>query len=170
MSAAARSRPGRASTTVGCPIGPLTLVAEDGTLTGVYLQDQRHPPPAGSYGEPDPTAFGAVAAQLAEYFSGRRTGFDVPLRLAGTPFQREVWAALREIPYGRTVSYRELAAAIGRPQACRAVGLANGRNPIAIIVPCHRVIGAGGQLTGYGGGLPRKQWLIDLEQRTVAAE
>jgi methylated-DNA-[protein]-cysteine S-methyltransferase len=101
--------------------------------------------------------------QLTAYFEGRLTEFDLPLEMAGTPFQRRVWDALREIPYGETSSYGELAQNIGRPSAVRAVGAANGRNPIAIIVPCHRVIGASGKLVGYGGGLPMKRMLLDLE-------
>jgi methylated-DNA-[protein]-cysteine S-methyltransferase len=104
-----------------------------------------------------------VRAQLAEYFAGRRRDFDLPLAPAGTPFQQRVWQALRAIPYGRTESYGALAARLGQPGAGRAVGLANGQNPIAIVIPCHRVIGAGGALTGYGGGLERKRWLLALE-------
>lgn len=102
--------------------------------------------------------------QLAEYFAGTRQTFDVPLDPVGTPFQQRVWLALREIPYGVTISYGTLANRIGNPRAVRAVGLANGRNPISIIVPCHRVIGASGQLTGYGGGLDRKRYLLELER------
>jgi methylated-DNA-[protein]-cysteine S-methyltransferase len=105
-----------------------------------------------------------VIRQLDEYFAGARTEFDVPMTLVGTPFQRTVWAALREIPYGETVSYGQLAERIGRRTAVRAVGLANGRNPIGVIVPCHRVVGATGDLTGYGGGLERKRHLLDFER------
>lgn len=159
----------RTTTTVPSPIGPLTLVAVDGTLAGLYMDEQRHAPPSDRYGEHDPAAFAAVEAQLAAYFAGALTRFEVPLRLVGTPFQQEVWAALLEIPYGTTVSYRELAARIGRPAACRAVGLANGRNPVSIVVPCHRVVGADGGLTGYGGGLDRKSQLLALERRGAAA-
>jgi methylated-DNA-[protein]-cysteine S-methyltransferase len=108
---------------------------------------------------------------LAEYFAGERQEFDVPLDdAAGTEFQRKVWAELREIPYGETISYAELAQRIGQPTAFRAVGLANGRNPISIIVPCHRVVGSGGSLTGYGGGTDRKQLLLDLEAKTAGPE
>ena len=107
-----------------------------------------------------------AATQLTEYFAGTRTEFDVPLAPRGTPFQLAVWAELTRIPYGSTVSYGEVAAALGKsPVASRAVGLANGRNPISIIVPCHRVIGADGNMTGYGGGLPRKRFLLMMEQR-----
>jgi methylated-DNA-[protein]-cysteine S-methyltransferase len=111
----------------------------------------------------DPEALRAAAEQLRSYFAGELTGFDLPLAPSGTDFQQRVWAALREIPYGRTVSYAELAVAVGRPGAARAVGAANGRNPIAIVIPCHRVIGSAGALTGYGGGLDRKRLLLDLE-------
>src|SRR5205807_5632410 len=113
----------------------------------------------------DRGAFADVSRQLAEYFAGDRTAFNVPLAAGGTPFQRAVWEGLQDIPYGETVSYGELARRIGRPSAVRAVGLANGRNPIAVIVPCHRVIGADGTLTGYGGGIERKRLLLELETR-----
>jgi methylated-DNA-[protein]-cysteine S-methyltransferase len=109
-----------------------------------------------------------VRTQLREYFEGRRRSFDVPLEPTGSSFELAVWTALREIPYGETVSYGELAARIGRPEAARAVGVANARNPIAVIVPCHRVIGADGSLTGYGGGLERKRLLLDLEAGVLA--
>jgi methylated-DNA-[protein]-cysteine S-methyltransferase len=111
----------------------------------------------------DPPAFAEAEAQLRSYFAGERTTFDLPLAPRGTPFQLRVWEALREIPYGETATYGELAAAVGKPSAVRAVGAANGSNPIAVIVPCHRVIGADGTLTGYGGGLERKRILLDLE-------
>ena len=153
----------RAHTVVDSPVGPLTLVATDGGLAGLYMVEHRHRPPIETFGDLDPEPFAAVAAQLEEYFEGRRTDFDLPLAYGGTPFQRAVWAALREIPYGQTISYAELAERIGRPTASRAVGLANGKNPISIIVPCHRVIGSGGDLTGYGGGLERKRHLLDFE-------
>ncbi len=114
--------------------------------------------------------FQQTATQLREYFAGTRTEFSVPLRLLGTEFQRKVWTELCEIPYGATWSYGELARRIGRPAASRAVGAANGKNPVPIIVPCHRVIGASGQLTGYGGGLPRKQLLLQVELGTPSLE
>jgi methylated-DNA-[protein]-cysteine S-methyltransferase len=154
----------RVHTVVGSPVGPLTLVAVDGALTGVYMDQQRYRPPAETFGDPDPVPFAEPIGQLGEYFAGRRTEFDLPLSLIGTPFQRRVWAALRDIPLGVTVSYGELAERIGRPTAARAVGLANGRNPIGIIVPCHRVVGSTGALTGYGGGLDRKQQLLAFER------
>jgi len=148
------------------PIGPLTLVAQDGKLSGLYLDTQRHLPAQDTLGGPGDCAtepFAAAAAQLAEYFAGHRTVFDLPLAPAGTEFQRRVWTALQAIPYGQTWSYAQLAEKIGKSGASRAVGLANGRNPIAVVIPCHRVIGADGSLTGYGGGLDRKRFLLDLE-------
>jgi methylated-DNA-[protein]-cysteine S-methyltransferase len=153
------------------PIGPLTLVAADGMLTGLYLdapgsgsaRDEPRAEVLGAPGDPAGEPFSAAAAQLSAYFAGERTGFTLPLAPAGTPFQRRVWAALREIPYGETWSYGQLASKIGNPTAARAVGLANGRNPIAVVIPCHRVIGSDGSLTGYGGGLDRKRYLLDLE-------
>ncbi|ONH24646.1 methylated-DNA--[protein]-cysteine S-methyltransferase [Pseudofrankia asymbiotica] len=157
-------------TVIDSPIGGLTLVAVDGLLAGLYMEEHRHRPGAETFGEHDPTAFGDVIAQLRAYFDGTLTDFDLPLAPRGSVFQRIVWTALREIPYGRTISYGELADRIGRPAAARAVGLANGRNPISIIVPCHRVIGSTGDLTGYGGGLDRKRHLLALEASRVPAE
>ncbi|GAB1326549.1 methylated-DNA--[protein]-cysteine S-methyltransferase [Streptomyces sennicomposti] len=151
-------------TVIDSPYGPLTLVADDGVLCGLYMTDQRHRPPQETFGRPVGTAaFHAAEEQLEAYFAGELREFTLELRLTGTPFQRRVWEQLRRIPYGETRSYGELATALGAPGASRAVGLANGRNPIGIIVPCHRVVGADGGLTGYGGGLPRKQRLLDLE-------
>jgi methylated-DNA-[protein]-cysteine S-methyltransferase len=129
------------------------------------MEISRYPLSPEQAGEPDPTAFDEPVRQLAEYFAGELTEFDLELTLAGTPFQQRVWTALREIPYGETESYGELAQRIGSPTGARAVGLANGRNPISIIVPCHRVIGSSGSLTGYGGGIERKQFLLEFEQR-----
>ncbi|GAA2760407.1 methylated-DNA--[protein]-cysteine S-methyltransferase [Actinopolymorpha rutila] len=159
----------RTHTVVDSPVGPLTLVATEGVLAGLYMTDQRHRPGQETFGVPDPDGFEEVTAQLEAYFAGRLREFDVPLAPVGTEFQQEVWAGLRAIPYGETRGYGELAREIGRPAASRAVGLANGRNPIGIIVPCHRVVGASGSLTGYGGGLERKQFLLDLERRVRAA-
>ena len=153
----------RVHTVIDSPIGPLTLVAAAGRLAGVYLEQHRHRPELATFGPRDDEPFLAVTAQLKEYFAGQRTEFDLALELAGTPFQRQVWAALGDIPYGQTISYGELAARIGKPGASRAVGLANGRNPVSIVVPCHRVVGANGSLTGYGGGMERKRYLLDLE-------
>jgi methylated-DNA-[protein]-cysteine S-methyltransferase len=158
----------RSHVVVDSPVGPLTLVAADGALAGLYMTEQRHLPPAGTFGQPadpDEAPFAAAAGQLREYFEGARTGFDLELAMDGTAFQRRVWAALLDIPYGQTVSYGQLADRIGQPSASRAVGLANGKNPIGIIVPCHRVVGADGALTGYGGGIERKQFLLAHEQR-----
>ena len=157
----------RTHTIADSPIGPLTLVSTDGILSGLYMDRQRYRPPTETFGEPDDAPFGQVMDQLAEYFAGKRSEFSVPVSLNGTEFQRTVWTALQDIRYGETVSYGELAERIGRPAASRAVGLANGKNPISIIVPCHRVVGSTGNLTGYGGGLDRKQYLLDFEQRTA---
>ncbi|WP_019631696.1 methylated-DNA--[protein]-cysteine S-methyltransferase [Actinomadura atramentaria] len=152
-------------TVVDSPVGPLTLVADDDGLRGLYMDAQRHRPENATFGvRDDDGPFEAVRAQLDEYFAGDRTEFDVPLALRGTDFQRRVWAGLLTIPYGQTWSYGQLADKIGSPGAARAVGLANGRNPVGIIVPCHRVIGASGGLTGYGGGLERKRALLDFER------
>jgi methylated-DNA-[protein]-cysteine S-methyltransferase len=162
----------RVHTVVDSPVGPLTLVMAGGALAGLYMQTQRHAPApeilGGGVADTD-DLFAEPAAQLRAYFAGRRTEFDLPLALAGTPFQRRVWAQLLQIPYGETVSYGELAQRIGQPTAARAVGLANGRNPVSIIVPCHRVIGADGSLTGYGGGMERKRHLLAFERSVKAA-
>ena len=168
--AGAESGSGRTHVVIASPIGPLTLVAADGSLTGLYLDSQRHRPGAevlGAAARPAAEPFAAAASQLAAYFAGVLTEFELPLAPSGTPFHRRVWAALQQIPYGETWSYGKLAAAIGNPAAVRAVGLANGRNPIALIIPCHRVIGSDGSLTGYGGGLDRKRYLLDLETRAT---
>ncbi|MFE9022614.1 methylated-DNA--[protein]-cysteine S-methyltransferase [Streptomyces sp. NPDC007808] len=154
-------------TVIDSPYGPLTLVAEDGVLCGLYMTEQRHRPPEESFGTRDASPFGEAEEQLEAYFSGELKEFTLELRLHGTPFQRSVWTELRKIPYGETRSYGELADALGNSGASRAVGLANGKNPIGIIVPCHRVVGANGGLTGYGGGLDRKQRLLDFESGTA---
>jgi methylated-DNA-[protein]-cysteine S-methyltransferase len=151
--------------TFDSPIGKLFLSSDGEAVTGLYM-DVPNSPLAGSAGssrQAVPSPLAAAAVQLAEYFAGERRAFALPLSLAGTPFQREVWRALTEIPYGETVSYGELARRIGNPRGQRAVGLANNRNPVSIIVPCHRVIGADGSMTGYGGGLERKRWLLAHE-------
>ncbi len=154
----------RSFTTVESPVGVLTLSGSDGVLTGLYMHDQRHAPALPADYVRDDFAFEDVVAQLEAYFAGALTEFDVELEPQGTEFQRRVWAGLREIPYGETISYGELARRVGSPRASRAVGLANGRNPLGIIVPCHRVIGADGRLTGYGGGIDRKAWLLEHER------
>jgi methylated-DNA-[protein]-cysteine S-methyltransferase len=141
------------------------LIARDGVLTHLSMHEARHStsPPADAI--VDDAWFKDVASQLDAYFAGELMTFDLEMDMIGTSFQRAVWTQLSAIPYGETISYGELAGRVGNPNASRAVGLANGRNPIAIIVPCHRVIGADGSLTGYGGGLERKTWLLDLETR-----
>jgi methylated-DNA-[protein]-cysteine S-methyltransferase len=160
---------GREHVVVDSPVGLLTLVTAGGVLAGLYMTEQRHLPSSEAFGEPaedpDGAPFAAAAGQLREYFTGARTAFDLELALNGTAFQRRVWTALRGIPYGQTVSYGQLADRLGQPSASRAVGLANGKNPISIIVPCHRVVGADGGLTGYGGGIERKRFLLAHEQR-----
>ncbi|QOV34418.1 methylated-DNA--[protein]-cysteine S-methyltransferase [Streptomyces ferrugineus] len=150
-------------TVIDSPYGPLTLVAEDGVLCGLYMTDQRHRPPEETFGARDETPFGETIDQLEAYFRGELKEFTLELRLNGTEFQRRVWNQLCRIPYGETRSYGQLADALGNSGASRAVGLANGRNPIGIIVPCHRVVGTNGGLTGYGGGLDRKKRLLDFE-------
>lgn len=147
------------------PIGRLLLVGRPGVLTGLYLADHHRSPSIPPGWLADGGTFADARAQLGEYFAGTRTHFDLTLETAGTPFQTTVWDALREIPYGETWSYAELAAHIGRPGSSRAVGGANGRNPIFIVVPCHRVIGADGSLGGYGWGLDYKSWLLTHERQ-----
>ncbi|MBQ1093002.1 methylated-DNA--[protein]-cysteine S-methyltransferase [Streptomyces sp. B93] len=149
---------------IDSPYGPLTLVAEDGVLCGLYMTDQRHRPPEETFGPRSDAPFPEAEEQLEAYFAGGLKEFTLPLRLNGTPFQRAVWDRLRQIPYGETRTYGDLATTLGNPNSSRAVGLANGRNPVGIIVPCHRVIGSTGSLTGYGGGLERKRRLLDFER------
>lgn len=144
--------------TVSSPVGALTLTERDGALARIDFADE---------GAADLTPLLAAAArQLEEYFAGTRRCFDIPLAPSGTPFQQEVWQALRDIPYGETRSYRDIACAVGRPRACRAVGMANNRNPLPIVVPCHRVVGASGALVGYAGGLDIKRALLDTERQS----
>jgi methylated-DNA-[protein]-cysteine S-methyltransferase len=149
------------------PLGPLTLRADDGVLSGLYMLEHRHGPGPERLGERVADAAPAAREQLASYFVGELREFSVEVALRGTEFQARVWAALREIPYGETCSYGELAVAIGAPTAVRAVGLANGKNPVSIVVPCHRVVGVNGSLTGYGGGTDRKRTLLELEGAAV---
>lgn len=146
------------------PVGELTLTEEDGQLVGLSFERGRISDAAE---QPTPLLL-CVKTQLEEYFSGRRRAFDLPLAPKGTPFQQAVWQALRQIPYGETRTYGEIAVQIGRPRAARAVGMANRQNPIAVLQPCHRVIGASGRLTGYAGGLDRKEYLLRLEQKSGA--
>jgi methylated-DNA-[protein]-cysteine S-methyltransferase len=156
--------------TMTSPVGELLLAANNDGLTGIYFEENRH------RSRPDPVSGHAVAgdgaasailasarAQLTAYFAGELTVFSIPLAARGTPFQERVWGALRDIGFGRTISYAELARRVGQPTAVRAVGGANGRNPLPIVVPCHRVIGADGSLTGFGGGVERKRWLLRHE-------
>jgi methylated-DNA-[protein]-cysteine S-methyltransferase len=151
------------------PIGPLTVAADETGLRRIFFPSggKAHAPEAGWVRDPEP--FGALARELAEYFAGRRRAFSVALAPEGTEFQLATWHALTEIPYGTTISYAELARRIGRPAASRAVGAANGANPLPIVVPCHRVIGADGSLTGFGGGLPLKRALLELERAACLA-
>ena len=155
--------------TIESPIGPLTLAGDD-QLTHICTHNQAHTPASRDAWLRAPTAFGDAVAQLRDYFAGSLQVFDLDIRLDGTEFQRRVWAALLEIPYGETRSYGQIATRIGQPTACRAVGLANGRNPISIVVPCHRVIGASGALVGYGGGVPNKRALLDLERGVLSGD
>jgi methylated-DNA-[protein]-cysteine S-methyltransferase len=145
------------------PLGELLLVSDGESLTGIYYEDHRRGPARGANWRRDATPFKQVQDELAAYFAGELPAFSVPLAPRGSDFQREVWNELRRIPPGSTLTYAELAAKIGRPKAIRAVGAANARNPISIIVPCHRVVGSNGTLTGYAGGLKRKEWLLRHE-------
>lgn len=149
------------------PLGLLTAVEHDAGLAAVYMAEHRRRPALETFGEAVAPAasqvLDATAEQLGEYFSGVRHSFSLPLAPVGSDFQHRVWAALREIPYGELRSYGELAAMLGDPSMAQAVGSANGRNPISIVVPCHRVVGSDGSLTGYAGGLERKQFLLELE-------
>lgn len=151
-------------TTVPSPLGDLLLTGHDGDLTGIYLTPHRRRPEVGPGWRPDEGALEPVVEQLQQYFAGTRTSFDLPLAPRGTPFQRQVWQELAKIPYGNTISYKELAARVGNPKAARAVGMANGRNPISIVVPCHRVISADGRSGGYAAGADRKTWLLEMER------
>jgi methylated-DNA-[protein]-cysteine S-methyltransferase len=145
------------STQFSTTVGALTLEGDDQALTRVGFD-------APSVPQGDAAALATAAIQLEQYFAGERTEFDLDVELEGTPFERRVWDEVRAIPYGETATYAEIAERIGRPGACRAVGRANGRNPVALIVPCHRVIGSDGSLTGYAGGLEMKRALLDLER------
>lgn len=162
---------------ISSPVGELLLTANDDGLTGVWFEEHRYGPadlrsPVGSStgSSAADDILRTAAGQLAEYFQGRRITFNLPLAPRGTPFQMRVWRALRDIPFGETISYGELAGRIGQVRAIRAVGGANGRNPLSIVVPCHRVIGADGSLTGFGGGVERKRWLLDHERALEATQ
>lgn len=154
--------------TINSPIGLLTLAGQGQALTNLRMVDQTYEPSRTGW-SPNPHAFNDAVDQLNAYFAGELTTFELELDLRGSAFQRRVWQALLTIPFGETQSYGEIAEQIGAPGAARAVGLANGHNPIAIVVPCHRVIGASGSLTGYGGGLDRKRSLLALERRHTSA-
>ena len=154
----------RMHTVVPSPIGPLTVVREDGALVRLAMSPPGRLVDAAT-GERSDEGFDDVIRQLGEYFAGERAAFDLPLRPVGSDFELAVWDQLTRIPYGETRSYGHVAQAVGAPGGAQAVGAANGRNPLAIVVPCHRVIGADGSLVGFGGGLPRKRFLLDLEQR-----
>lgn len=147
------------------PVGPLTIFSDGTYITGIAFEYERYPIDRTDAEASDAPILLDAERQLAEYFGGWRTAFDLPVKAPGTPFQQQVWGALQEIPYGHTISYGELAERLKNPKAVRAVGSANGHNPIAIVVPCHRVIGANGSLTGYGGGLERKKFLLQLESK-----
>ena len=148
------------------PIQSLRLVSDGRSLIGLYMMSEKHYliPQSDWLEDESVEPFPETKQQLTTYFAGRLTKFDLPLQMQGTIFEQRVWEALKTIPYGKTISYGELAKQTGKPNASRAVGLANGRNPVSIIVPCHRVIGANGKLTGYGGGIERKQWLLKHER------
>lgn len=155
---------------VDTPVGRLTVAATDAGLHAIEFPENRHPQRRAGWVEGDHPLLRQARGQLDEYFAGTRRTFDLPLSPRGTPFQRQVWLALASIPYGRTESYAQLAARVERPAAMRAVGGANGRNPLPIVLPCHRVIGADGSLTGFGGGLPTKRFLLQLEGAIPPAE
>ena len=154
----------RAHTVVPSPIGPLTVVREDDVLVRLAMSPPTRLDPE-TRGDRSDEGFDDVVRQLGEYFAAHRTAFDLPLQPHGSGFELAVWGQLTRIPYGETRSYGDVAKAVGEPGGAQAVGAANGRNPLAIVVPCHRVIGADGSLVGFGGGLSRKRFLLDLEQR-----
>ncbi|MGJ7907056.1 methylated-DNA--[protein]-cysteine S-methyltransferase [Actinopolyspora sp. H202] len=151
-------------TVIDSPVGELTVVAEDDRLIGLHFEGREHKNPAATLGPRADGDFRYTREQLAEYFAGERTRFDVPLAFHGDEFEQRVWQLIAAIGYGATRSYGELARELGNPGLSRAVGTATGRNPIAVIVPCHRVVGADGSLTGFGGGLDRKRFLLRLEE------
>ena len=153
------------------PVEPLLLAADDNGLRLIEFHSPRHPMARlEKWVEGEDAILDMTRVQLKEYFAGTRKQFDLPLAPQGTPFQTEVWHTLATIPYGQTISYAQLAQRIGKPTAMRAVGAANGRNPLPIVLPCHRVIGADGSLTGFGGGLPTKQFLLELEGALARAD
>jgi methylated-DNA-[protein]-cysteine S-methyltransferase len=159
------------TTTMDSPVGELTLVADDGGLTGVYFPHHWYRPDPATFGRPADAGFGEVKSQLTEYFAGQRQRFDLRLNACGDDFQRRVWELIGDIPYGQTATYgdlaRDLARELGSQVLAKDVGAAVGRNPLSVIVPCHRVVGKDGRLTGYAGGLARKRFLLDLEDRAA---
>jgi methylated-DNA-[protein]-cysteine S-methyltransferase len=157
----------RCYTRIESPLGPLLLVADDAGLREIFFVNGRHHAQPKSSWIEDQAPFAEAVRQLQAYFAGELESFNLKLAPEGTPFQQEVWRRLCDIPYGETISYGTLAGRIGNPKASRAVGLANGSNPIPIVIPCHRVIGSNGKLTGYGGGLPIKEKLLALERRQL---
>ncbi|TVU64799.1 methylated-DNA--[protein]-cysteine S-methyltransferase [Paenarthrobacter nitroguajacolicus] len=160
-------------TTMDSPLGQLTMTARGEFLTGIFYEGHWHMPPPDYFGEPaeleDPV-FALTRVELDDYLAGQRTEFTVPCEARGNPFQEKVWDRLRHIPFGETVSYGELAAELGDPHLAQAVGSAVGRNPISIIIPCHRVVGRKGHLTGYAGGLRNKRFLLELEEPAAVRE
>jgi methylated-DNA-[protein]-cysteine S-methyltransferase len=165
----ATTGPARRWTLMDSPVGELTLVADDGGLTGVYFPHHWYRPDPATFGHPAGTGFGDVRTQLSEYFAGERQRFDLRLDARGDDFQRRVWELIDRIPYGRTATYGDLARELGDGVLAKDVGAAVGRNPLSVIVPCHRVVGKDGRLTGYAGGLGRKRFLLDLEERTAGS-
>ncbi|MBT8160854.1 MULTISPECIES: methylated-DNA--[protein]-cysteine S-methyltransferase [Arthrobacter] len=160
-------------TTIDSPLGRLTLTAQGELLTGIFFEGHWHMPPPEFFGEPtgaDDPVFRQAALELNEYLDGQRTAFDVPYKASGNPFQEKVWSRLESIPYGETVSYGELAKELGDRNLSQAVGSAVGRNPLSIVIPCHRVVGHDGRLTGYAGGLKNKRFLLELEEPAAAKE
>ena len=155
-------------TVLPSPVGDLLLVADETHLRGVYFAGEKHAPATGGWEHnPDQAVLKQTARELAEYFSGTRTTFSVPLRHEGTKFQQAIWRQISQIPFGRTISYAELAQRAGAPNAPRAAGTATGQNPLSIVVPCHRVVGRSGRMHGYAGGLDRKRRLLELEKVTA---
>jgi methylated-DNA-[protein]-cysteine S-methyltransferase len=155
------------TTIIDSPVGELTLVADDGGLTGLYFPHHWYRPDPATFGRPADAGFGEVKSQLTEYFAGERQRFDLRLNARGDDFQRRVWELIGDIPYGQTATYGDLAHELGGRVLAKDVGAAVGRNPLSVIVPCHRVVGKDGRLTGYAGGLTRKRFLLDLEERTA---
>jgi methylated-DNA-[protein]-cysteine S-methyltransferase len=165
MTATSASTASTTWTTTGSPVGELTLVADDGGLTGVYFPHHWYRPDQATFGRRADAGFGEVKSQLTEYFAGERQRFDLRLDARGDDFQRRVWELIDRIPYGQTATYGDLARELGDGVLAKDVGAAVGRNPLSVIVPCHRVVGKDGRLTGYAGGLKRKRFLLDLEER-----